>query len=246
MGNPCLVSILIPARNEADRIKATVSALREMIVQLNEAGFPFTVEIIVIDDASKDGTAEGAKEAGATRVIRLPHRRGKGGALRAGLKEARGDILFFVDADLGESGGELGEVLAAVLRGTSDMAIAAPPPDPEGGGFGVVQKFSRWMIKRLTGFEAKAPLSGQRAIKREVLTRVKVAEGYGVETALTIDALWEGFRVIEVSVPFRHRAFGKSLKGFMHRAKQLWDILKALMPRVLIGFRKGLQDVLKR
>lgn len=219
-----LISVIIPARNEADRIAQTVQGIK---------GESLELEIIVVDDASDDGTSEMAKKAGATKIVRLETHSGKGAALQRGIAEAKGDILLFVDADLGETAKALWQLIPPVLKGEADMAIAAPPPDPTGGGFGFVKKFSAWAIKRATGFQATAPLSGQRALHRAVLERVRIADGYAVETALTIDAIRAGFRVTEVPIAFSHRALGKSWRGFSHRIKQLFDIAFAVLPRLL-------------
>ncbi len=221
------VSIIIPARNEADRIGLTIKALLES--KPAEIG---ELEVVVVDDASKDETSEVAKKAGATKVIRLQRHGGKGAALRRGISEATGDLLLFVDADLGESASGMWELVKPVINDETDMAIASPPPDPTGGGFGFVKGFSAWAIRIITGFNASAPLSGQRALKRSLLEGISIAEGYAVETALTIDAISAGFRVSEVSVPLKHRALGKSWRGFLHRAKQFWDIFTAILPRL--------------
>jgi len=222
------ISVVIPARNEADRIALTLQALLKS--KPEEFG---DVEIVVVDDASEDETSKMAKEAGATKVIRLNRHGGKGTALRKGVEESEGDLVLFVDADLGETAINMWQLLTPVFKGEADMAIAAPPPDPSGGGFGLVKKFSAWAIRKTTGFEPSAPLSGQRAIRREVLERVSIANGYAVETALTIDAIKAGFRVVEIPITFGHRALGKSWRGFLHRAKQLWDIFLAVLPRLL-------------
>ena len=222
------ISVIIPARNEADRIALTIQALLESKPER------FTdVEIIVVDDASEDETSKIAERSGATKVIRLNRHGGKGAALRKGFEEAKGDVILFVDADLGEMAGNIWRIVEPVVRGEADMAIAAPPPDPFGGGFGLVKKFSAWAIRTITGFKPTAPLSGQRAIRREVLERVSMANGYAVETALTVDAIKAGFRVVEVTTNFGHRSLGKSWRGFLHRAKQFWDILWAVIPRLL-------------
>ncbi len=226
-----LISVIIPARNEADRIAQTIRAIK--VGRRKVESQSLDLEIIVVDDASDDGTGEVAKKAGATKVVRLERHGGKGAALRCGVGEAKGDILLFVDADLGETAEALWQLILPVLKGEADMAIAAPPPDPKGGGLGFVKKFSEWAIKKATGFELLAPLSGQRALRREVLERVRLADGYAVETALTIDALRAGFRVVEVPIVFSHRALGKSWQGFAHRAKQFWDIASAVLPRLI-------------
>jgi glycosyltransferase involved in cell wall biosynthesis len=222
------ISVVIPARNEADKIALTIQALLKG--KPEEFG---DAEIVVVDDASEDETSEIAREAGATKVIRLNRHGGKGNALRKGVEESKGDLILFVDADLGETAGNIWQIVEPVVRDETDMAIAAPPPEPFGGGFGLVKKFSAWAIRTITGFSPTAPLSGQRAIRREVLERVSIANGYAVETALTIDAIKAGFRVVEIPITFEHRALGKSWRGFLHRAKQLWDIFWAVLPRLL-------------
>lgn len=231
------VSVIIPARNEADRIAQTVRTISNqpsaISYQLSAISSQLEVEVIVVDDASDDETSEVAKQAGAAKVVRLLKHSGKGAALRRGIAEARGDILVFVDADLGETAQALWQLVFPVLNGEADMTIATPPPDLTGGGFGFVKKFSAWAIRITTGFQATAPLSGQRTLRREVLECVRIAGGYAVETALTIDAIRAGFRVMEVPIAFRHRALGKSWRGFLHRAKQLCDIALAVLPRLL-------------
>ncbi|MCS7265043.1 MAG: glycosyltransferase family 2 protein [Armatimonadetes bacterium] len=222
------VSVIMPARNEADKIGLTIKSLIEnKPEEIGEA------EIVVVDDASNDETSEEAKKAGATKVVKLSRHRGKGSALRFGVEGARGEILLFIDADLGETAKSLWQILKPIIDDEADMTIAAPPPDPEGGGFGFVKRFSAWAIKTLAGFEPKAPLSGQRALKRSLLKQIRIANGYAVETAMTIDALKAGFRVKEVPIVFGHRTLGKSWRGFIHRAKQFWDIFWAVLLRLL-------------
>ncbi len=89
------LSIVVPAFHEADRIAGTIATIREQLDHLDPQG----VEIVVVDDGSGDATADVAEQAGAT-VIQLPTNRGKGGAVRAGVSEAKGRTVAFLDADL--------------------------------------------------------------------------------------------------------------------------------------------------
>ncbi len=212
------VSIIIPAFNEADRIEETVKAARRL------GG-----ELIVVDDGSSDGTADLAERAGADRVIRCERNQGKGAAMNRGCAEAAGDVLLVLDGDLGETAGEAGPLLAPVLDGEADMTIAAFPRLAGGGGFGMVVKLSRWGIRRFTGQRMECPLSGQRAMRREVLEAIGgFSSGFGVETGMTIDALRKGFRVREVPVNMTHRVTGKDLRGILHRGKQLYHVARIL------------------
>ncbi|MBX6351460.1 MAG: glycosyltransferase, partial [Clostridia bacterium] len=103
------------------------------------ARLPGVLEVVVADDGSRDRTAASAAAAGA-RVLRLPHR-GKGEAVRAALREVRGEIVLLVDGDLGPAVGAFGPLLTAVREGRADMAVARlRPPEGRGGrgrgGFG--------------------------------------------------------------------------------------------------------------
>lgn len=218
-----LVTVLIPAYNEAQRIGGTVRA----ILATGAAG-----EVLVIDDASQDETARLAREAGA-RVIRHEKNLGKGGALNTGLKESRGGILALIDADLGETASEVEKLVAPVLAGEADMTVAAFPKTGRKAGFGLVKGLARWGIRRYAGLEAQSPLSGQRAMRREVIDAVGgFSSGFGVEVGLTIDAARKGFRILEVPVQMSHAATGRDLAGFLHRGKQFWQVGLALLRRM--------------
>lgn len=115
------LSVVVPAFGEADRIGSTIAALRnelEPALAKERPGHPAgTLEIVVVDDGSADQTATRAAEAGADRVIRLEENRGKGAAVRAGMLEATGRTLAFIDADLAYSPDQLLGLLDKVEEG---------------------------------------------------------------------------------------------------------------------------------
>ncbi|MGZ4188645.1 MAG: glycosyltransferase family 2 protein, partial [Actinomycetota bacterium] len=111
------------------------------------------------------------------------------------------------------------------------MTIAAPPPDGP-SGFGLVESTARAGIKALTGRTFGRPLSGQRALRRSLVERTGIAGHFGVEVALTIDALRAGFRVREIPQTFTHARTGRDPAGFAHRARQGLDIVSVLATRV--------------
>lgn len=212
---------LIPAYNESARVASTVRAA----MALDDV-----TAVIVIDDASTDDTAALAGEAGAT-VVRLERNAGKGGALEAGMAAAGDpDIVLLLDADLGETASQADRLLEPVVAGRADMSIAGFPRPAGKAGFGLVKGLARWGIRRLGGpFDAKAPLSGQRALNRAALDACRPFEsGYGVEVALTVRALRAGLRVTEVETTMAHAATGRDLAGFAHRGRQFAHVLAAL------------------
>jgi glycosyltransferase involved in cell wall biosynthesis len=218
---PADLAVILTARNEADRIGATLAALRET--------FP-DADLVVADDASDDATARITEDAGA-RVVRAERRLGKGGAATRAAGEVDAHTVLFADADLGESAARLAPLVAAVRTADADLAIAAFARKA-GGGLGIAVGAARRAIEKATGRRMEAPISGQRAMRREVLAGVlPFAPGFGMETGMTIDAIRAGFNVVEVELDLEHRATGRTLRGFAHRGRQLQDIVRAYASR---------------
>jgi len=206
------VAILVAARNEAGRIGPTVRRLR--------GSFP-DAEVIVADDGSEDGTADEAEAAGAL-VLRLPPR-GKGEALSAAERAASPGRLLLCDADLV---GDLGPL----LENDADLAIAAFA-ERQGGGFGIAKRAGRVVVRAASGFDAREPLSGQRAYSPVArLAAFPLAPGFGCEVRATIDVARAGLAVAEIQLPLGHRATGRDLRGFLHRGRQLLDLLVGAGP----------------
>lgn len=228
------VAAVIPCKDEAQRIAATVTAVSRLAdVDL----------VIVVDDGSTDDTAERARAAGAT-VVRHPRNAGKAAALTTGVGHVRQLVsdgalpthdLLFVDGDLEESAGNLGSLLAPLRTSEADLTIATLPPQKiSGGGHGFVVRLGREGIAALTGFEAQQPLSGMRALTDEAFTAASpLARGWGVEVGMTIDVLHAGLRVVEVPCELHHRVTGSNWRGQLHRARQYRDVWLALTARRL-------------
>jgi hypothetical protein len=226
------VLALVAAKDEADRVGATVRALRDL---------PGMAEVLVVSDGSTDATAARALGAGA-HCLDLPRNIGKGGALNAGLAALMGRVaerlspepavLLLADADLAETAGRLGRLLDPVLAGDADLAIADLPAQHGAGGFGVAMGLARRGIANATGRRMAEPLSGQRAVRWEALPALlPFAPGFGIEVAMTIDALRAGLRVVEVEVDLHHNPTGKDLSGLLHRARQARAIARELTRR---------------
>ncbi len=256
---PERVAVVIPAKNEAERIEATIESARRI------AGVDL---VVVVDDGSTDATSAVAMGADAL-VVRHKSNRGKAAAMatgaqlvaiREGAERADGGegfseelhaeprvaghtgplpvidgsetvprALLFLDADMAGSAEAAQPLADAVLGEGVDMAIALLPPQEGAAGMGIVVRTARRGILRATGWEPTQPLSGTRCITRETWEAcLPLAPGWGVETSLTIDALTSGFWVKEIPAALHHRATGKDLRGQLHRAAQLRDVVRAL------------------
>jgi glycosyltransferase involved in cell wall biosynthesis len=193
--------------------------------------------LLVADDASSDGTAEIAMRHGAEVVSRgRPH--GKGANVTAAAQALLSrepatavKAVLLCDGDLGDSAAQLVPLVDAVEDGQCDLAVARFARR-EGGGFGMALGYARSRIERLSGFRADAPISGQRAMRPELLRELlPLAEGFGIELGMTVDAVRAGYEVKEIELPLAHRATYRTLGGFLHRARQLRDFRRAVKAR---------------
>ena len=229
------LAVVIPAKDEAERIAVTVQAV---------LGIEGVSLVVVVNDGSSDATAERATAAGAE-VVTHERNRGKAAAMETGaarVAELDPDpgsprAMLFIDADLGASAGVAGMLAEPVLAGEADMTIALIPPQATaGGGSGRVVRLARRGIKRATGWTAAQPISGNRCLSRPAFqAALPLAPGWGVETGLTIDLLQAGYRVIEVPCELHHRVTGADFGGQVHRAEQYRDVWRALLSRRLAG-----------
>ncbi len=226
------VAVVIPAKDESERIRDTVTAA---------SGLPGVSLVLVVDDGSRDGTAQVAELAGAT-VMRHARTRGKAAAMETGAEAVRlldqrdgrdqPRHLLFLDADLASSAAFAGPLTQPVIGARADMTIAAFSSAVKLGGHGMVVGLSGAGIRRAIGWAPAQPLNGQRCLTRAAFEAARpLAAGFGVETALTIDLARKGLRITEVEVPLAHRATGTDLRSQLHRAPQLADVARALATR---------------
>jgi glycosyltransferase involved in cell wall biosynthesis len=170
---------------------------------------PEVSEVVVVDDGSTDNTAKVASASGAGQVLMLSRNLGKGGALNKALPMAKADVILLLDADLGVSAKEAAKLLYPILEGDADMTIAVfkGGSDSKAG--------STKLASRSGGFGT---------VMRTARLGIRV---------LTIDALRMGYRIMEIPVHMVHRPSGRDVKGFVHRGRQMLDMLGVLGRKVL-------------
>jgi hypothetical protein len=218
--------VIVAAHNEAERIGETLNALARALPG---------ARLMVADDASSDGTQETAMRHGAWVVSRgRPH--GKGANVTATARAALDDFgrdpaVLLCDSDLGPSAEHLVSLIEAVESDVCDLAVARFTRR-EGGGFGITHGYARRQVQRLCAYRAEAPISGQRAMRLSTLQGLlPLADGFGLELGMTVDAIRAGRRLEEIELPLEHRATGRTPGGFLHRARQLRDIRRAAIAR---------------
>lgn len=236
---PTSVAVIIPAKDEAERIAATVASALTI---------PGADLVLVVDDGSTDDTGARAREAGA-QVVTHSTNRGKAQAMMTGSyavrnreisqlapgERPRHRALLFIDGDLEDTAAATAPLAQPILAGEADATIAILPAQKrKGGGFGFVVGLAKRGIERLSGFRATQPLSGMRCLTREAFDATQpFAAGWGVETGMTIDLVWAGMRVREVECDLQHRVTGRDFKAQLHRAAQYRDVARALAAREL-------------
>lgn len=213
------VTVVIPAYNEQEHIADTIRAVKKR---------GFAEEIIVVNDGSQDSTGERARAEGVT-VLDLNPNQGKGEALNSSIPYINGEIVVFLDADLGECAGQGELLIKPVMEGQADLAVARFPRPRKKGGFGLVKGLAARAIRR-AGMEVTEPLSGQRAMTRKLLLDVlPLSSGFGLEVGMSIRALRRGYRIVEVDTTMTHAETGRDLQGFWHRGRQFLDVLKVII-----------------
>lgn len=240
------VACVIPARDAADVIQATVMAARVI---------PGVDIVIVTDDASSDETASIAAAAGA---IIATHQRSRGRAASIesavnalGVLEQRdrrpecGTILL-LDADLGTSAAQARQLVGPVVGERVDLAIAVPEQgsaDPgDENALDLVETAAARGIHELAGWLPRAPLATNRCLTRRAYELASpLAAGDGADVGMTIDLLRAGLRVREIEVELDPGDVPTGLAARLDRALVLKDVTRALAARGLI--RQSLTEI---
>ena len=219
MADPAVISIVIPAYNEADAIADVVQVLR---------GAANWREIIVVDDGSSDATARLAEEAGAC-VVRLPYNMGNGAAVKNGIRRASGEFVLIIDAD-GQHPPEDALRLAAKL-GEYDMVIGARSGETQAtharrAGNGALNSLASY----LTGREIPDLTSGFRGARASGLREYLhlLPNGFSTPTTTTLAFIKGGYSVTFEPVHARQRSGQSKIRLARDGAKFLMIIFKII------------------
>jgi glycosyltransferase involved in cell wall biosynthesis len=222
------LSVVIPCFNEAGTI--------EELVRRVVAAPPQDKEIIVVDDASTDGTREileTSLKGSVSRLVLQPENRGKGAALRAGFAAASGEIVLIQDADLEYDPREYEKLIRPILDGKADVVFGTRFA---GGESHRVLYFWHAVGNRLLTFASNLFTNLNltdmevcyKAFRREVLAQISIEEDrFGFEPEITAKVARLGCRLYEVGISYSGRTYGEGKKiGWRDGVHALWCILK--------------------
>ncbi len=206
------ISVVIPAYDEAESLPGLLTRL---VPVLESAGDEH--EVLVVDDGSRDGTADVVEALAlpGVRVLRQRVNRGKSPALRAGLAEVAGDVVVLMDADGQDDPDELPRLLAALDDGM-DLVTGRRAQRNDRKAKTLPSRLYNWTTARVTGVEGRDFNSGYKAMRADVASDLDL---YGeLHRYIPVLAAWQGYRVGEIDVVHHPRAEGHSKFG----AERFW------------------------
>lgn len=224
-GNIVSLSVVIPLLNEAESLPELYAALDVALTP--DMGVS---EVIFVDDGSTDGSFDVLQglqlKDKRVKIIQLRSNQGKTVALSAGFREAQGEIIVTLDADLQDGPKEIPKLIAKLEEGydlVSGWKVRRQDPRSRR----ILSAIFNWFTARLTGVPIHDFNCGFKAYRRAVAQEIKL---YG-ELHRFIPALasWRGFRVTEVEVEHRQRRYGRSRYGIERIPRGLFDLLTVIM-----------------
>ncbi len=219
-----LISVVIPTLNEGRNIRKVITEVRKVLSSS-------MYEIIVVDGHSSDNTVEIARENGAKVIY---DNQGKGSALIKGLKAAKGDILISLDADLSTDPKEMGMLIKGITRGydvcMGSRFMAGGSSEDISQVRRIGNLFFVTLVNHLFGSNYSDMCYGYRSFRKGVLKKLGLKEkGFGIETEISIKAVKNGLKVLEVPSIEKKRVAGEAkLRTFRDGYVILSTIIKNL------------------
>jgi glycosyltransferase involved in cell wall biosynthesis len=228
------ISVVIPAKDEESTLGKVLEDIYKVIPQLSSYEF----EVICVDDHSTDATASVARSFGA-KVIENEGKSGKGTTLRAGFKEATGDILVMMDADYSHRP----EDLPIFLKALEDRVGLVIGSRVYGGSDeyehirALGNVFLSTMVGLCTGRYLSDALNGYKVFRRDIFTDFKyTSKAFEIEIEIIANTLRKGYRIVEVNSHERSRAGGKVKSSVVRHGTRfllriLWEALRGVKPK---------------
>ena len=211
------LSVVIPAYNEEDGIAEIAQRVLKIKNDLIKVGVA-NLELLVVDDGSRDRTAEIASEIEGVRMIRHEKNKGYGGALKTGFSMAQGELIGFLDADGTYPPECFPELCLAVLNG-SDLVIGSRMAGAE-SKMPLTRRVGNFFFANLLSlvgrYKVSDSASGMRVFKREILEQLyPLPDGLNLTPVMSTRAIHEGISMAEVPIPYSER-LGRSKLSVVH------------------------------
>jgi len=228
------IAVLIPCYQEEKTIGKVVADFKRVLPG---------AEIYVYDNNCTDSTAAIARQSGA--VVRREKRQGKGHVVASMFEQVEADILVMVDGDDTYEAEAVGALLEPILKGDADMTVAARLQTYADKSFRPFHLLGNRLIcaiiNRVFGSRISDIFSGYRAFTREAAAQIPItAAGFDVETELTLQALYRGLVIIEITAPYRARPEGsfsklRTVSDGLLVVLKLFLILRSYKPLTFFG-----------
>lgn len=222
------LSVVIPALNEEDGIANIIQRVLAVTPSLKEAGVG-NLELIVVDDGSRDRTAEIVESFPGVRLLRHPANRGYGAAIKTGFGQARGQLLAFLDADGTYPPESLPSLCRVALCDDADVVVGSRR---SGGDSQMplvrrVGNFAWSNLVTLIGNQRVAdPASGMRVLRRSTLAQLyPLPDGLNFTPVMSTRSVHEGLKVVEVAISYRERVGRSKLSVLRDGTRFLTTIL---------------------
>lgn len=240
-----ILSVVIPAYNEENGIAEIACRVLSVEPDLKKAGVD-QLELLVVDDGSKDRTAEVASNIPGVNLVRHPQNKGYGAALKTGFSKAKGELIGFLDADGTYPPEYFPQLCRAAMNGT-DLVIGSRMAGEESrmpltrriGNF-----FFATLLTVLGRQKVTDSASGMRVFKREILERIyPLPDGLNLTPVMSTRALHEGINIGEIPIPYSERV-GRSKLSVIHDGRiflqsMVWTALSYNPVRILGLFGLG-------
>jgi glycosyltransferase involved in cell wall biosynthesis len=240
-----MLSVVIPAYNEEDGIAAIVERVLAVEPALDDIGVG--LELIVVDDGSRDRTGEIVRRYERVRLLRHDPNRGYGAALKTGFAAGCGELLAFLDADGTYPPESLPELCQHALDG-ADVVVGSRRSGAA-SGMPVVRKVGNFvwanLVTLLSGRQVVDPASGMRVFRREALERLyPLPDGLNFTPVMSTRAVNEGLNFVEIPMPYEERAGRSKLSvvkdGLRFLQTIIWTAMAYNPARLLGGVGFGL------
>lgn len=234
-----ILSVVIPAYNEEDGITEIATRVLAVAPDLKKAGVA-EMELLVVDDGSRDKTAEVASNIKGVTLVRHPKNKGYGAALKTGFAQAKGELIGFLDADGTYPPEYFPKLCQSALNG-AELVIGSRMAG-EKSEMPLVRRVGNFFFATLLTILGRQKVtdsaSGMRVFKREILEHIyPLPDGLNLTPVMSTRALHEGIKIEEVPIPYSERVGRSKLSairdGRIFLQSMVWTAMSYNPVRIL-------------